>query len=557
MHSGAISFLQRNGFDFGRQMTHGVPYLSLQEESQARTKMTMDAKREDMALKTEDQQLVQHVRDSIEKWQSQSKEHQEDYLNIPNHGIHDARSPGVPMELNSYQRRLVHQVVQNEFPAMKTQGMGHFIQVTNPSSEQQASQKEIEEQQRERDIARAIGFRWLIDGMMGRDISKIPEDYLLAALPSTTDAAEGDAPIKKHLKDLQLKLKDRRKILVGHNCLIDIMFLYKMAIGTLPETLSEFVDHLHDMFPAIIDTKFLSSCFSEKYGRLQLGDVEKDLRNESGTPKIFTSGEFDRYIHDAYLHEAGYDSYITAIVAIKMSSKLRKDGSQRKKDHDRQQEEVAKTAAASPPEFGIQDGYITATESIDSTSSEASNTALPEDSVVSSRNPITAMKAFFAPRSAASGTHHTKQDSVNSVVSNSSSTFSTSSTIDVASSPTSVVAIKTRTDRPSSTTEKPSSVTSASQQTVDRKDESQAAALRSAFASTSIYDKLDSNSAFMPGEDADSKDTEPISTAQKMEQLVKEGKMMPRWHEEGAFWDFYGNKLQVNGTVEGVLKILD
>jgi len=42
-----------------------------------------------------------------------------------------------------------------------------------------------------------------------------------------------------------------------------------------------------------------------------------------------------------------------------------------------------------------------------------------------------------------------------------------------------------------------------------------------------------------------------------MDKMVQEGKMMPRWDKEGAFWDVYGNKLQVNGTVEGVLKIVD
>ena len=32
MNSGAVSFLQRNGFDFGKQMKYGIPYLSVQEE---------------------------------------------------------------------------------------------------------------------------------------------------------------------------------------------------------------------------------------------------------------------------------------------------------------------------------------------------------------------------------------------------------------------------------------------------------------------------------------------------------------------------------------------
>ena len=85
MSSGAVSFLYRNGFDFQRQMIHGVPYLSLQEETQARAKMTDDSRREDMTIKPSDQILVQHVRDSIAIWQSQPKDEQDEYLKIP-HG---------------------------------------------------------------------------------------------------------------------------------------------------------------------------------------------------------------------------------------------------------------------------------------------------------------------------------------------------------------------------------------------------------------------------------------------------------------------------------------
>lgn len=535
MNSGAVSFLQRNGFDFGKQMLHGVPYLSLQEENTARNKMTADAKRNDMEFKLEDELLVRHVRDSIVAWQSQPKDEQEDYLNIP----HDSPR-GIPVELNAYQRRLVHQIVQNEFPAMKTQGMGHFIQITNPTSEQQASQQALEEEQRERDLSRAIGFRWIIDGIIGRDLSKIPDDYLLPALPRTA-AADVEASVKRLVQNLNDKLRTRRKILVGHNCLTDIMFLYRMAEGDLPLSLEDFRVNFHKMFPAIIDTKFLSSCFSEKYGRLTLAEVERDLSLQRDKPELYTPSEFDRYANHAYLHEAGYDSYITAKLAIYMSAKLQKNGSARRKEKDRQQQgiELAAANASSLLDFGIREERDTTTDSPDAMSQNSTNHG--------SKSLMGTVRGFFMPpkqtseqlEKASNTSGHARTDSINSAQSNSSM-----------NTVSSVVAVKKK------VFSSPNKHKAAS---MNWKDESTVAAVRSAFASTSIYDILGSSHNEMPGEGKPAEDEKEAKEdpQARMDRLVKEGKMMPRWHEEGAFWEKYGNKLQVNGTQEGMIRMTD
>lgn len=501
MNSGAISFLQRNGFDFAKQMLHGVPYLSVQEEEKARAKMTADAKREDLEFKQDDQHLVGHVRTSIATWMSQPKEEQEEYLNIPNNNAtHDLGD-----ELNSYQRRLVHQIVQNEYPGLKTKGMGHFVSIENLNADKQVSMKQLEEEHRERDLARAIGFRWIVDGIIGKDISRLPEDYLLPAMSQTVDANDGEKPMKAFLSSLMQKLRERRKVLIGHNCMTDLLFLYKMTIGDLPETLNDFREKLHDLFPAIIDTKFLSSCYSEKHGRLALGEVYEDLNlDQSVLPQLYTSGEFDRYTSSAWLHEAGYDSYITAIVAIRMAAKLSRDGSSRKKDHDRQLQEVAAAAADHPPEFGVSDNYITPIQTKDEVKNDQ---PLP----------------------------HTqeKKDSGQSPLSSLASTISN---------------ISSKLTGGSSSPQNTS--------TSSTKEDSQVAGVRSLFASTSIYDKLADST--MPGEKETADSTQNIQTAEETQsRLVNEGRLMPRWQEEGGFWDFYGNKLQVNGTQEGVLTLGD
>lgn len=538
MNSGAVSFLQRNGFDFGKQMLHGVPYLSMQEESVARAKMTADSRRNDMTLKPDDQILVDHIHESISNWQSQQPDEQAEYLNIP----HDSPR-GIPASLNAYQRRLVHQIIQNEYPTMKSQGMGHFIQVTNPTSDQSASMAQLEEEQRERDLSRAIGFRWVIDGIIGRDLSKIPEDYLMPALKDTDGSTNMELTVKSLLQDLNTKLQARRKVLIGHNCMVDVMFLYRMTVGDLPPTVEEFRDKLHDLFPAIIDTKYISNCFSEKYGRLSLGEVERDLSHDDSLPMIHTPASFSRYAQTAFLHEAGYDSYITAKVAIQMSSMLHVNGSARKKDHDRQQQQLdeANEAADSLPEFGVQDGYVTAT---------GQNKAVTGDTVTSESSPsdtkntlVRTIKNFFTLQ-AQPDTSEQRTDTNNKAPSAPSDNASTNPP-----PASSVIAVK-QTAQPKG-----------KNASLDWRDESAVANVRSAFASTSVYDALDDNTgnSAMPGdiEPPDSQATETESTQEKMDRMVKEGKMMPRWHEEGPFWEIYGNQLQVNGTVEGSMRLVD
>lgn len=499
MNSGAISFLQRNGFDFGRQMTQGVPYLSKAEEHAARRKMGADtSKRENMVTKPDDQILIAHVRESIADWQRQAKEEQEECLNIPN-----GKPLNVPEELNAYHRRLVHQTVQTEYPAMKTTSMGHFIQITNPTQDQVASQKSVEQEWREREIAKSIGLRWIFDGIVGADLSRLPLDYVAAALPKDADAPQGVIPAQRFLNQLIDKLKERRKVLIGHNCLTDLMFLYKMIVGDLPMTLAAFKEQLHDLFPAIIDTKFVANCHSEKYGRLSLGEVVQDLAQEKNGPVIYTPPDYDRYANHVWLHEAGYDSYITAILAIQMAAKLNVGGSARKKDHDRQQNEVAQANTEDLLDFGVQEGYETAKES--------------QEPVIQSES-LPVISTHFG---------HRQTDSINSVASESTA-YSDRST-------PSVVAIKQK-------------VPAAP---VNWNDESRVDSLRSAFATTSIYDSLDSSA--MPGDETPRvPDKEPQEI---LKELVQQGKLMPRWSEEGGFWEVYGNKLQVNGTAESVLDI--
>lgn len=537
MQSGAVSFLQNHGFDFQQQFLYGVPYISWQEESEVRENMAVEAKRQDMELKAHDQPLVTHIRNEIAKWQATPKDEQEEFLNIPN-----GKGDGVPAELNRYQMRLVHQVVENEFSAMKTKGMGHFVQITNPTAEQQTNQRLLEEQYRERDISRAIGFRWILDAMVGRDISKLPVDWL------SEEVGDDESARQRLLTDLTSRLNNRNKVLVGHNCFTDLMFLYKMIAGDLPPTVEEFTDRLHDMFPALIDTKYLAMSYHDKYGRNALGEVERELRSET-IPEIHTSGDFDRYINDAYLHEAGYDSYITAIVAIKLAAKLHKEGSLRKNDHDRQAQGVAQAAATQPQDFGVQDTYVTAPECNNS-----------PDAVTSPSTPQPRLPPLSGITANFSNSPVSTDDTANRG-STRSGTIEASQSAPPTMIPASILPKTVDSQANNSTTTVNADQTSSLESKLATLSTSTPSASSSRDPEMSNTNPRESNTTLQAQiqsrvERRENEETEAEkATRLKISDMVKRGELMPRWHEERGFWEFYGNRLQMNGTVEGSLKV--
>ena len=533
--SPAVSFLREHGFRFDLPITHGVPYLSRTEETQARETMSQadaaNAAIPNMTPKDGDLPLLTHIREVITKWQSKPKEEQEEYLNIPS----EANDPSVPQTLNRYQVRLTHQIVRNEFPGLKTHGMGHFVQITNPTNEMLQSQHAILERQREHEISKAIGFRWLLEAIMGGDLSNMPAEYL--SIGDVIDESSSVTPTwsQEDLQELQEKLRARRKIIVGHNCFTDLVNLYKCFIGDLPEKLEDFQDVVHALFPAVIDTKHVASFGGRAYGDTSLGNVYQNVIVEP-LPKFEVDSSFDRYENVESYHEAGYDSLQTAKVLIKLSSQMERD--QKLKD----EKTGSETAGHG---FGVGDDYVTAPESHSEDGTAPHSLAQTITNVITS--PVTAMKNLLLSDSSLSAEPKSAgmlstQAQAGSVVSNSE--ISSSAAF-------SLVAVKQKAQSSASSTT------------------AEVTKVRSRFSSDSVYnvlnaDKADSDddtkSDLLQWSDeeerkkdkGEKKRLKKLSQHNRVETMVEKGELMPRWDGATGFWRFFGNNLQVNGTVENV-----
>ncbi|EXJ61561.1 hypothetical protein A1O7_01989 [Cladophialophora yegresii CBS 114405] len=509
----AVSFLMRNGFDMDKPFTQGVHYLSRQEEAQVRSKLVEEeqvrSRIPDMQLKDDDSFLVDHIKKSVNDWQALPKEEQEPYLNIP---AEDAKEP-VPSTLNRYQVRLTHQTIRNEYPNLKTQGMGQFVQITNPTSEQQANEKEVREQRRELEIANAVGFRWVLEAIMGGDISKLPHHYVVAA-HSPEDKPKD---VQGFLDNLQKDLKGQTRALVGHNCLTDVINLYRCFVEDLPEKLRDFSANLHKLFPVIMDTKFVAGLGNKRWADTSLRSVEDEL-SSVGLPQVHLPPTFDRYLYAANYHEAGFDSFVTAKIGLKMPGKLR-----------RGPQDVKSLVEGSVPalerktEVRHEEGRPVS--SLQSPADEIDQQQGTKKSIVEMiRAPVTTVRSLL------SGAPSPVTEEKPSIASVKKSTLLIPASV---IPPTgTVVATKEK-----------------AQATHITRNELQK--LRTISKKRNIFDILDDEPENMPAEEPETNERQRIA------EWVKEGRLMPRWEQDAEFWKLIVNKLQANATREGILHLTE
>jgi poly(A)-specific ribonuclease len=201
----------------------------------------------------------------------------------------------------------------------------------------------------------AIGFRWIIEALFGGNILDMPYDIITAGLPHVN---LGGQTAEEYIASLQEKLRKRNKVLVGHNCFGDLVYLYACFIGPLPERVEDFAAEINMLCPAIVDTKHLAS-FTNRWGDTSLAVVEQEMQDEE-VPHIIMPSEYDRYAHQATYHEAGFDALLTAKIMIRLPAKLERE----QKYIDVAKDITAATAAYDGEMFGEEDaGYVTASES--------------------------------------------------------------------------------------------------------------------------------------------------------------------------------------------------
>lgn len=289
-----LNFLATNGFDFNKLFTNGVSYVNEASEEKIRheVKDRQDARAE---------QLKQRI--STEEQDLSSR----NYIPVPENEIPMIDSAREKIQkvldrqmieakfekLSPFQRKLIYELLEREFhnkvsTATKTGENNRKILLV---TQKRTAEEEIK-----------------IEELRKND----DDNYLIDTIG---------------LRLLMKEISQSKKLLVGHNCLRDFIYITTQCFQTLPHDYDEFKKTIHGIFPNIIDTKFISS--SEKYKEIFSTTVLNHVYDRlKSSPFESVDFEFENIFQSYNLknpkeHEAGYDSFLTGYVFLVLLKHLK------------------------------------------------------------------------------------------------------------------------------------------------------------------------------------------------------------------------------------------
>ncbi|KAF2218909.1 ribonuclease H-like domain-containing protein [Elsinoe ampelina] len=328
-HSGAVEFLNSVGFNFQAPLAIGVPYLSRDEAKLAEQRAEERLSRtndfyEPMVIKPEETEalaLQKKINLLVKNW-LKTPSGEAEPLTIGPREITSLPVP--PEELSRYEKRLIHQIVRSDFEKLVTFPRRGTIQVRHLDQDREDAIKRQKMKETKERIYRQTGFRWVIEAIAGRSFANIDWQTFVEyneegqIIPANFD-------IKARFQRCQHLLQNKPRPVIGHNMFLDLIYLYQTFIGQLPETVEGFASKINELFPVIVDTKYVATHECGDINPMSSLQQIAEQMDQHDKPTTNTHGNFVKYDDYAAHHEAGYDSMLTAKVAIKLSSKLEAD----------------------------------------------------------------------------------------------------------------------------------------------------------------------------------------------------------------------------------------
>ncbi|EEQ31090.1 conserved hypothetical protein [Microsporum canis CBS 113480] len=304
------------------QNSDGVPYISRKEEEDAMVRVrqhnsaispiNLDTLAADQA------EFLRQVRQDVKEWIEKDGP-KDGYLNIPKPaGMTDAHK--LPLELDNYQKRLVHQIINSEYPGYVSVGKKSFVQIIPYDAERENKVTEKKLQIVRANITSQKGLSWVIEALTGGELARL--DLRLLWRPDGMFTAAEGSMLTKRSEALREKLRAGPPVLVGHNLFTDLVNFYKCFIGDLPGRVEDFQQAIHELFPVVVDTKYMATHGGVLRDAFSALSKLNETLGAREVPNFETDSEHSAYIANAPQHEAGYDSLITAQVFLKLAVQL-------------------------------------------------------------------------------------------------------------------------------------------------------------------------------------------------------------------------------------------
>ncbi|OQO11007.1 hypothetical protein B0A48_05262 [Cryoendolithus antarcticus] len=328
--TGAVEFLNRVGYDFSKPFSIGVPYLAPHEAQQARESHAHRQDKSaiaDLQIKETDIEslaLLRRVRQEIDTWLADGSPDAPGSIDITS--VAPSTIGDEIPEMTRFAKRLAHQLVRAEYPRLITVSRRNCVQVMHLDEAREARILADRKAELKERIGRQKGFSWIIESLLGVDISNF-NLRLCATDRETGEAVYADMDeYNAHFHRAEFKLRSRPRVMVGHNCFLDLVYIYRTFIGPLPDSVDEFSKLMHKHWPLIVDTKYMAT---HNCGDINPASSLEEIATQLEQSEIHID-ELDP-LHSKYrdvqvLHEAGFDSWLTAQIAIRLSMKLEREG---------------------------------------------------------------------------------------------------------------------------------------------------------------------------------------------------------------------------------------
>ena len=268
----SLEYLATHGFDFNKFIKDGISYMTRKSQKKMKEKMSKAIKNKKSPSRniTVDTKSDKMFVSAITEQMKAFMENEDEELIIT--------------ESNSFRRLLIHHIVSSKCKGLfseKFEKNTLRILKLSPEEIKERNDKKVEEL--ESALSEAIGF------------SRVIELLIEKQLP-----------------------------IVGHNALLDLLYTYHQFIDELPENLSEFKEKISQAFPHVYDTKHIvrTSPLDEKFTSSALGALYDDF-NENITAVNFSElweEQFDEMPAKQQAHDAGFDSFMTAMVFLGAAS---------------------------------------------------------------------------------------------------------------------------------------------------------------------------------------------------------------------------------------------
>uniref|UniRef100_A0A182QCC8 Poly(A)-specific ribonuclease RNA-binding domain-containing protein n=1 Tax=Anopheles farauti TaxID=69004 RepID=A0A182QCC8_9DIPT len=297
----SMRFLADNGFDFNKLFREGLSYVNEPDEQRYRADLLdrqatraaniqVTAEEESMKetaegsadatlipVPAESQQLVDDTAAKIEKFLSSD----ETELIIGNG--------------NAFQRKLVYQMIEQLYQGkvstspvvLENNYKGIKVERKRTLEEEQARDAERRTKENE-DLEAKIGFSLVLQ-----------------------------------------ELSKSRKLIVGHNMLLDLLYVLRQFFKPLPADYQEFKKFTKEYFPYLLDTKYLCTNAEIKVhvNSSVLAHVYDVVSKEPFTiPTVHSELADHQYsVENEKQHEAGYDAYLTGLCFLGLVSRFKTD----------------------------------------------------------------------------------------------------------------------------------------------------------------------------------------------------------------------------------------